>query len=59
MKSLAAMYTGMSASRAASILDRMSLEQLVLILYEMRTEDRGNILGRMWNRSRRRKPPSS
>lgn len=47
LKSLAAMYTGMSASRAASILDRMSLEQLVLILYEMRTEDRGNILGRM------------
>lgn len=47
LKALANMYTGMSASRAAAILERMTLPELVLILYEMSTEDRGTILARM------------
>lgn len=47
LQALASMYTGMSASRAAAILDKMTLEELVLILYEMRADDRGNMLGRM------------
>jgi len=47
LKSLANMYAGMSASKAASILEQMTLPDLVLILYEMGTEERGNILARM------------
>lgn len=47
LKALANMYTGMSAGKAAAILEQMSLPELVLILYEMRTDDRGTLLARM------------
>lgn len=47
LKSMANMYAGMSASKAAAILSRMPLPELVLVLYEMGTDDRAGILARM------------
>lgn len=47
LKSLAGMYAGMSASKAASILEQMTMPELVLILYEMGAAERGDILARM------------
>lgn len=47
LKSLANMYAGMSARKAASILEQMTLPEMVLILYEMGADERGNILARM------------
>jgi flagellar motility protein MotE (MotC chaperone) len=47
LKSLANMYAGMSARKAASILEQMTLPEMVLILYEMSADERGDILARM------------
>lgn len=47
MKELAAMYAAMTPRRAAGILQNLEMPELVLLLYEMRAEDRGRILERM------------
>ncbi len=47
LKSLAKMYSDMSASKAARILENLTMPELVLVLYEMNADDRGKVLARM------------
>ena len=47
LKSLANMYSNMTASKAAPILENLTLPELVLVLYEMDSDDRGRILEKM------------
>lgn len=47
LKSLADMYSKMSASKAAPILENLTMPELVLVLYEMNSNDRGRILEKM------------
>lgn len=47
IKELATMYTKMTPSKAAPILENMELEEMVLILNGMKTEDRAKIMAKM------------
>lgn len=47
LKELSDMYAAMTPRRAADILQNLEMPELVLLLYEMRAEDRGRILERM------------
>lgn len=47
LRDLAAMYANMTASRAAPILENLTMPELVLVLYEMESESRGRLLERM------------
>jgi flagellar motility protein MotE (MotC chaperone) len=47
LKSLAAMYAGMTASKSAPILENLTMPELVLVLYEMSSDDQGRVLEKM------------
>lgn len=47
IRQLASIYAGMMASKAAPILENMTLRERVLVLNEMKPADRGKILERM------------
>ena len=47
IKNLAAMYAGMSASKAAPILENLTMPELVLVLYEMSSDEQGSVLAKM------------
>lgn len=47
LKSLASMYAGMSASKAAPILENLTMPELVLVLYEMSSDEQGSVLAKM------------
>ncbi len=47
LKSLAAMYAGMSPSKSAPILENLTMPELVLVLYEMSSDDQGRVLAKM------------
>jgi len=47
LKSLADMYSNMTASKAAPILANLTMPELVLVLYEMDADSRGRILEKM------------
>lgn len=47
LKSLASMYAGMTTSKSASILENLTMPELVLVLYEMNSDDQGRVLEKM------------
>ncbi|MEX2415312.1 MAG: hypothetical protein WD424_04140 [Paenibacillaceae bacterium] len=47
LKSLAAMYAGMTTSKSAPILENLTMPELVLVLYEMSSDDQGRVLEKM------------
>lgn len=47
LKNLASMYAGMSTSKAAPILENLTMPELVLVLYEMKADDQGRVLEKM------------
>jgi len=47
LKNLASMYAGMTTSKSAPILENLTMPELVLVLYEMSSDDQGRILEKM------------
>ncbi|MDF2668703.1 MAG: YlxF [Paenibacillus sp.] len=47
VQQLASMYAKMTASKAAPILENMTLQEMVLVLSEMKSDDRGRVLEKM------------
>jgi flagellar motility protein MotE (MotC chaperone) len=47
LKALANMYSDMTTSKAAKILENLTMPELVLVLYEMKADDRGKVLAKM------------
>ncbi len=47
LQALAKMYSDMTAGKAAKILENLTMPELVLVLYEMRADDRGKVLAKM------------
>jgi flagellar motility protein MotE (MotC chaperone) len=47
LKNLAAMYAEMSTRKAAPILENLTMPELVLILYEMSSDEQGQVLEKM------------
>ncbi|MEX1030996.1 MAG: hypothetical protein WDZ91_13270 [Paenibacillaceae bacterium] len=47
LKSLAAMYAGMTTSKSAPILENLTMPELVLVLYEMSSDEQGRVLEKM------------
>lgn len=47
LKSLASMYAGMTTSKSAPILENLTMPELVLVLYEMSSDDQGRVLEKM------------
>ena len=47
LKNLATMYANMSPSKSAPILENLTMPELVLVLYEMNTDEQGQVLAKM------------
>src|SRR5690554_4437111 len=47
LKNLASMYAGMTTSKSAPILENLTMPELVLVLYEMSSDDQGRVLEKM------------